>query len=301
MKKKIVLGSRGSILALAQSEMMKAKLQENYPELEIEIKVIVTSGDKDLVSNWENSQNSLKSFFTKEIEKELLEETVDFAVHSMKDMPAVSPEGLILGAVPAREDNRDVFVSNRYKNIYEIPEGGVVGTSSLRRTSAINELRPDLEIKHLRGNIHTRLRKLDENEYDGIILAAAGLKRVGLEERITEYFKFEEMMPAPAQGALYIQCREKDSEMLEILKSIHDKDVYEIVMIEREFSKIFDGGCHTPMGCAGIRDGEKIILKGSYWKDGKIYRSEIVEERGLGLEIARRLAGKIKEMISHEG
>lgn len=300
MKKKIVLGSRGSILALAQSELMKKMIQEQHPDLDIEIKVIVTSGDRDLVSNWENSQNSLKSFFTKEIEKELLEETVDFAVHSMKDMPVVSPPGLILGAVPAREDNRDVFVSNKYKSIYEIPAGGNVGTSSLRRTSAVSELRPDLEIKHLRGNIHTRLRKLDEGEYDGIILAAAGLKRVGLEERITQYFKNEELMPAPAQGALYIQCREKDAEMREILKSIHKEEVYEVVMIEREFSKIFDGGCHTPMGCSGTREGDRILLKGSYWKDGKIYRSQTEGEISSGAETAQKLAEKIKEMIGSE-
>ncbi|MGL4969295.1 MAG: hydroxymethylbilane synthase, partial [Fusobacteriaceae bacterium] len=232
MKEKIILGSRGSLLALAQSEKIKEQLQGLNPELDIEIKVIMTSGDKDLVSNWENSNTSLKSFFTKEIEKELLEGKIDLAVHSMKDMPIISPEGLICGAIPKREDNRDVFVSIKYKNLYELPEKAVVGTSSLRRTSALKELRPDLEIKHLRGNIHTRLRKLKDGDYDGIILAAAGLKRVGLEDEITQYFKAEEMMPAPAQGALHIQCREGDREILEILKGVHDKSVEEIVLIE---------------------------------------------------------------------
>ncbi|MGL4980624.1 MAG: hydroxymethylbilane synthase, partial [Fusobacteriaceae bacterium] len=248
MRKKIVLGSRGSLLALAQSEKIKEQLQKLNPELNIEIKVIMTSGDKDLVSNWENSNNSLKSFFTKEIERDLLDRKIDLAVHSMKDMPIISPDGLICGAIPKREDNRDVFVSKKYNSLQELPEKSIVGTSSLRRTSAIEKLRPDLEIKHLRGNIHTRLRKLEDGEYDGIILAAAGLKRVGLENHITQYFKAEEMMPAPAQGALHIQCREGDSEILEILKGIHDTEVEEIVLIEREFSKIFDGGCHTPMG-----------------------------------------------------
>ncbi|MGL4403167.1 MAG: hydroxymethylbilane synthase [Fusobacteriaceae bacterium] len=300
MRKKIILGSRGSLLALAQSEKIKKQLQELNPELDIEIKVIMTSGDKDLVSNWENSNTSLKSFFTKEIERDLLEGKIDLAVHSMKDMPIISPEGLICGAIPAREDNRDVFVSFKYKNIQELPPKAVVGTSSLRRTSALNELRPDLEIKHLRGNIHTRLRKLEEGDYDGIILAAAGLKRVGLEEKITQYFKAEEMMPAPAQGALHIQCREGDREILEILKGIHDKSVEEIVLIEREFSKIFDGGCHTPMGCSGEINGDKILLKGSYWKNDKIYRSEVLGKREKGIEIAGILAEKIREMMKGE-
>ncbi|MGL4867202.1 MAG: hydroxymethylbilane synthase, partial [Cetobacterium sp.] len=255
MKKKVVIGSRGSILALAQSEMIKAKLEKIHPELLFEIKVIVTSGDKDLVSNWNNSDKSLKSFFTKEIEYELLEGRVDLAVHSMKDMPLISPPGLICGATPDREDNRDVIVSKNGQKLLELPEGAIVGTSSLRRTMGIKAIRPDLEIKQLRGNIHTRLRKLEEENYDAILLAAAGLKRVGLTHRITEELDYELMMPAPAQGALYIQCRENDDFISTILKSIHNPEIEEIVNIEREFSKIFDGGCHTPMGCTGERIG----------------------------------------------
>lgn len=300
MRKKIILGSRGSLLALAQSEKVKEQLQELNPELDIEIKVIVTSGDKDLVSNWENSNKSLKSFFTKEIEKELLEGKIDLAVHSMKDMPIFSPAGLICGAVPQREDKRDVFVSLKYKDFRDLPEGAVVGTSSLRRSSALKELRQDLEITHLRGNIHTRLKKLQSGEYDGIILAAAGLKRVGLEDKITQYFTAEEMMPAPAQGALYIQCRENDEGIKNLLSGIHNLEVAEIVRIEREFSKIFDGGCHTPMGCSGELMGNKILLKGSYWHGGKIYRSEVMEEREKGVEIAEILAQKIREMMKDE-
>lgn len=300
MRKKIILGSRGSLLALAQSEKVKEQLQKLSPEMDIEIKVIVTSGDKDLVSNWENSNKSLKSFFTKEIEKELLEGKIDLAVHSMKDMPIFSPAGLICGAVPQREDKRDVFVSLKYKNFRDLPEGAVVGTSSLRRSSALKELRQDLEITHLRGNIHTRLKKLQNGEYDGIILAAAGLKRVGLEDKITQYFTAEEMMPAPAQGALYIQCRENDGEIKSLLSGIHNSEVAEIVRIEREFSKIFDGGCHTPMGCSGELKGNKILLKGSYWHEGKIYRSQVLEYREKGAEIAEILAEKIREMMKDE-
>lgn len=296
--KKIVIGSRGSVLALAQSEMIKKKLEENFPNEKFEIKVIVTSGDKDLVSNWNNSDKSLKSFFTKEIEMELLNGDIDLAVHSMKDMPIISPNGLICGAVPEREDNRDVLVSRDGKSLDKLPKGAILGTSSLRRTIGIKDLRPDLKIKQLRGNIHTRLRKLDEGEYDAILLAAAGLKRVGLESRITEYLEYEKLMPAPAQGALYIQCRENDNRIKEILKTIHNKEVEDIIKIEREFSKIFDGGCHTPMGCVAMKNGNDIIFKGMYCKEERVFKAEIKEKAEKGVEIAHILANKIKEKVN---
>lgn len=297
MRQKIIIGSRGSILALAQSEMIKNRLKENYPTLDFEVKIIVTSGDKDLVSNWNNSDKSLKSFFTKEIEYELLDETIDLAVHSMKDMPIVSPPGLICGATPDREDNRDVIVSKDGVKLLDLPIGAVVGTSSLRRTMGLKNLRPDLNIKQLRGNIHTRLRKLDDGEYDAILLAAAGLKRVGLKDRITEELSYDLMMPAPAQGALYIQCRENDIFIKDILKSIHNTEIEELVNIEREFSKIFDGGCHTPMGCAAIKHNNIVTLKGVYCHNDIMYKDEVIEDIKLGKEIAHTLAKKIKEKI----
>lgn len=298
MKNKIVIGSRGSILALAQSEMIMKKLQSNFPDKKFEIKIIVTSGDKDLVSNWNNSDKSLKSFFTKEIEQELLDGVIDLAVHSMKDMPIVSPEGLICGATPDREDNRDVIVSKNNIKLLDLPQGVVVGTSSLRRTMGLKTLRPDLQIKQLRGNIHTRLRKLDEGGYDAILLAAAGLKRVGLGDRITEELSYDLMMPAPAQGALYIQCRENDEFIKNILLTIHNKEIEEIVNIEREFSKIFDGGCHTPMGCTGSKINGKIKLQGVFCENDIMYKSEVEENEDMGLKIAHLLAEKIKEKIN---
>ncbi|MEG0068432.1 hydroxymethylbilane synthase [Cetobacterium sp.] len=298
MKNRVVIGSRGSILALAQSKMIMGRLKNNFPEIDFEIKVIVTSGDKDLVSNWNNSDKSLKSFFTKEIEQELLDGTVDLAVHSMKDMPIVSPPGLICGATPDREDNRDVIVSVSGKSLLELPEGAVVGTSSLRRTMGLKILRPDLQIKQLRGNIHTRLRKLDEGQYDAILLAAAGLKRVGLKDRITEELDYDLMMPAPAQGALHIQCRENDEYIKNILKSIHNSEIEEIVDIEREFSRIFDGGCHTPMGCTGEKADGKITLKGVYCHNEVMYKAEVTCEESKGKEIAHILADKIREKIN---
>ena len=297
MKKHVVIGSRGSILALAQANLVKNSLEANYPDLTFEIKEIVTSGDKDLKSNWENSNASLKSFFTKEIEQELLDGQIDIAVHSMKDMPAVSPKGLICGAIPDREDARDVLIS---KNgfLVTLPQGAKIGTSSLRRVMNLKAIRPDFEIKHLRGNIHTRLNKLETEDYDAIVLAAAGLKRVGLTDKISEYLNGEVFPPAPAQGVLYIQCRENDEEIKGILKSIHNEDIAKIVEIEREFSKIFDGGCHTPMGCYSQVDEDKIKFIGAYSHDGKQIRVVIEDDLAKGKEIAHMAAEEIKAKIN---
>ena len=299
MKKHVVIGSRGSILALAQANLVKSSLEANYPDLTFEIKEIVTSGDKDLKSNWENSNASLKSFFTKEIEQELLDGQIDIAVHSMKDMPAVSPKGLICGAIPDREDARDVLIS---KNgfLVTLPQGAKIGTSSLRRVMNLKAIRPDFEIKHLRGNIHTRLKKLETEDYDAIILAAAGLKRTRMADKITEYLSGEAFPPAPAQGVLYIQCRENDEEIKGILKSIHNEDIAKIVEIEREFSKIFDGGCHTPMGCYSQVDGDKIKFIGAYSHDGKQIRVVIEDDLAKGKEIAHMAAEEIKKKINKE-
>ena len=299
MKRHVVIGSRGSILALAQANLVKSSLEANYPDLTFEIKEIVTSGDKDLKSNWENSNASLKSFFTKEIEQELLDGQIDIAVHSMKDMPAVSPKGLICGAIPDREDARDVLIS---KNgfLVTLPQGAKIGTSSLRRVMNLKAIRPDFEIKHLRGNIHTRLKKLETEDYDAIILAAAGLKRVGLTDKISEYLNGEVFPPAPAQGVLYIQCRENDEEIKGILKSIHNEDIAKIVEIEREFSKIFDGGCHTPMGCYSQVDEDKIKFIGAYSHDGKQIRVVIEDDLAKGKEIAHMAAKEIKKKINME-
>ena len=297
MKKHVVIGSRGSILALAQANLVKRSLEANYPDLTFEIKEIVTSGDKDLKSNWENSNASLKSFFTKEIEQELLDGQIDIAVHSMKDMPTVSPKGLICGAIPDREDARDVLIS---KNgfLVTLPQGAKIGTSSLRRVMNLKAIRPDFEIKHLRGNIHTRLKKLETEDYDAIILAAAGLKRVGLTDKISEYLNGEVFPPAPAQGVLYIQCRENDEEIKGILKSIHNEDIAKIVEIEREFSKIFDGGCHTPMGCYSQVDEDKIKFIGAYSHDGKQIRVVIEDDLAKGKKIAHMAAEEIKAKIN---
>lgn len=296
-KQQIILGSRGSILALAQTNWVKEQLEKYHPELSFSIQIIETQGDKDLHSHFGNSQSSLKSFFTKEIEKSLLEGEIDIAVHSMKDVPSVSPAGLICGAIPIREDVRDVLISRSGKPLAELPQGAIIGTSSLRRIQNIKKIRPDLEIKALRGNIHTRLRKLEEEQYDAIILAAAGLKRVKLEEKITEYLDPTVFPPAPAQGALYIQCRKEDIEVQKILQSIHNKNLEKVLVVEREFSKIFDGGCHTPMGCYSNLQGDTLEFFAMYSHENKRYQTKVVENLSKGKDIARMAAQKIEKMF----
>ena len=293
--RKIVMGTRGSVLAVAQAETVKKMLIEKIPGLTVEIKKIVTSGDRDQTTNW-GGDSSLKSMFVKEIERELLEGTIDFAVHSMKDMPQISPEGLINACFPIREDNRDVLVSMNNTVFSEMPSGSVIGTSSLRRKSAVTELYPEMEIKPIRGNIHTRLGKLDSGEYDGIILAAAGLIRTGLESRISEYIDPEKMPPAPAQGILCVQCRENNMEILEILKEIDDRETRIICEAEREFSRIFDGGCHTPMGCFAVIKEEEIFLKGMFCSGEKMYFGEA----GGSIEKPKEAAQKLAEIIRRQ-
>lgn len=293
--RKIVMGTRGSVLAVAQAETVKKMLIEKIPGLTVEIKKIVTSGDRDQSTNW-GGDSSLKSMFVKEIERELLEGTIDFAVHSMKDMPQISPEGLINACFPIREDNRDVLVSKNNTVFSKMPSGSVIGTSSLRRKSAVTELYPEMEIKPIRGNIHTRLGKLDSGEYDGIILAAAGLIRTGLESRISEYIDPEKMPPAPAQGILCVQCRENNREILEILKEIDNSETRIVCEAEREFSRIFDGGCHTPMGCFAVIKEEKIFLKGMFCSGEKMYFGEAWGS----LENPKEAAGKLAEIIRRQ-
>ncbi|WP_435309340.1 hydroxymethylbilane synthase [Sebaldella termitidis] len=295
--RKIVMGTRGSALAVAQAETVKKMLVEKIPGLTVEIKKIVTSGDRDQTTNW-GGDSSLKSMFVKEIERELLEGTIDFAVHSMKDMPQISPEGLINACFPIREDNRDVLVSKNNTIFSEMPSGSVIGTSSLRRKSAVTELYPEMEIKPIRGNIHTRLGKLDSGEYDGIILAAAGLIRTGLESRISEYIDPEKMPPAPAQGILCVQCRENNIEILEILKEIDDRETRIICEAEREFSRIFDGGCHTPMGCFAVIMEEEIFLKGMFCSGEKMYFGEAEGSIENPKEAAQKLAEIIRRQIN---
>ena len=310
---KIIIGTRGSILALAQAEKVKEMLIKKYDELrenenfceiegfdkknplEIELKVIVTKGDKDLRDFTKIKGTTQKDLFVKEIEKEMLEKKIDLAVHSLKDMPQNTPEGLLNAYFPMREDNRDVLVSKNGKKLKELAENSVIGTGSIRREKELLNLRNDVKIKAIRGNIHTRLKKLDDGEYDAIVLAAAGLKRVGLENRITEYFDTDSFMPAPGQGILCIQCRENDNKIRHLLKIINDDEVTIMCKAEREFSKIFDGGCHTPIGCSSIIEGNILKLKGMFNDNGIRIFKEVEGNRENPKETAQKLAEEIKE------
>ena len=310
---KIIIGTRGSILALAQAEKVKEMLIKKYDELrenenfceiegfekksplEIELKVIVTKGDKDLRDFTKIKGTTQKDLFVKEIEKEMLENKIDLAVHSLKDMPQNTPEGLLNACFPMREDNRDVLVSKNGKKLKELDENSVIGTGSIRREKELLNLRNDVKIKAIRGNIHTRLKKLDDGEYDAIVLAAAGLKRVGLEKRITEYFDTDSFMPAPGQGILCIQCRENDNKIRHLLKIINDDEVTIMCKAEREFSKIFDGGCHTPIGCSSVIEGNILKLKGMFNDNGIRIFKEIEGNRENPKETAQKLAEEIKK------
>lgn len=309
---KIIIGTRGSILALAQAEKVKEMLIEKYDELrqrddfqgiedfdknsplDIELKVIVTSGDKDLRDFTKIRGITQKDLFVKEIEKEMIENKIDLAVHSLKDMPQNTPAGLLNACFPLREDNRDVLVSAKGLKLDELPENAVVGTGSIRREKELLSLRKDLKIKAIRGNIHTRLKKFDDGEYDAIILAAAGLKRVGLQDRITEYFDTTSFMPAPGQGILCIQCRENDRKIKNLLKIINDREVTLICEAEREFSRIFDGGCHTPIGCSSVIEGDILKLKGMYNDNGNRIFKEVSGNKENPKEIAQKLAKEIR-------
>jgi len=310
---KIIIGTRGSILALAQAEKVKEMLIKKYDELrenesfceiegfekksplEIELKVIVTKGDKDLRDFTKIKGTTQKDLFVKEIEKEMLENKIDLAVHSLKDMPQNTPEGLLNACFPMREDNRDVLVSKNGKKLKELDGNSVIGTGSIRREKELLNLRNDVKIKAIRGNIHTRLKKLDDGEYDAIVLAAAGLKRVGLENRITEYFDTDSFMSAPGQGILCIQCRKNDNKILNLLKIINDDEVTIMCEAEREFSKIFDGGCHTPIGCSSVIEGNILKLKGMFNNNGIRIFKEVEGNRENPKETAQKLAEEIKE------
>ncbi len=246
MKKSVIIGTRKSLLALWQSHYIKACLEERYPNLTVELQKIVTTGDKIL--DVPLAQIGGKGLFTKEIETNLLEGKIDLAVHSLKDMPTKLPEGLCLTAITERAAVGDAFVSNKYDRWADLPEGAVVGTSSLRRKAQLLARRPDLDIRDLRGNVDTRLRKLDEGQYDAVILAAAGLTRLGHADRIKETLPSDVCLPAVGQGALAIECRADDTEVRELLAFLNHRDTCLCTSAERAFLGLVEGGCQVPIG-----------------------------------------------------
>ena len=241
MKDHIRIGTRRSALALWQAEHISAELQRLYPNITVELVHFNTKGDRILEKPL--AQVGGKGLFTAELEEAMHVGDIDIAVHSLKDMPTELPEGLTLGAISAREVPYDALVSPVYKTLDKLPQGARVGTSSLRRQAQLLHVRPDLKVEVIRGNVQTRLSKIETEKLDGVILAQAGLKRLGLEDQITQVFKADEMIPAVGQGALAIECRAADTEMLDMLDPINDEATRYAVEGERSFLRQLNGGC----------------------------------------------------------
>ncbi len=280
MSKKIIrIATRKSALALWQAEYVKAQLEHFHQDVLVELVPMTTKGD--IILDTPLAKVGGKGLFVKELEVAMLENRADIAVHSMKDVPVDFPEGLGLEVICPREDPRDAFVSNTYANLSDLPKGAIVGTSSLRRQCQLKAKRPDLMIKDLRGNVNTRLRKLDDGEYDAIILASAGLIRLKMPERIAQFIEPEEMLPANGQGAVGIECRLNDEVIKTLLTPLECKTTRIRVLAERAMNKALEGGCQVPIGSYGIisDDGKNIHLRGLV---GAIDGSQLIEHEVTG-------------------
>ena len=293
MSREIRIATRKSALALWQAEHVKARLEQAHPGLKVSLVPMVSRGDKLLDAPL--AKIGGKGLFVKELETALLENEADIAVHSMKDVPMDFPEGLGLYCICEREDPRDAFVSNTFASLDALPAGSVVGTSSLRRQAQLLARRPDLKIQFLRGNVNTRLAKLDAGEYDAIILAAAGLIRLGFEARIRAFISAEDSLPAGGQGAVGIECRTADAEVHALLAPLHHVDTSDRVSAERALNKRLNGGCQVPIACYALLEGDELWLRGLVGQPdgGLLLRAEARAPRAaaeaLGVQVAEAL------------
>ncbi|MGO9805380.1 MAG: hydroxymethylbilane synthase [Rhodomicrobium sp.] len=303
----IRIGTRGSALALAQAAEVCKRLTSVYgSEISFETCIIKTSGDK--IQDRALAAAGGKGLFTKELEEALIDGSIDLAVHSMKDMPAVLPDGLEIACILPREDVRDAFISPVAKSLKELPAGSIVGTASVRREAVIRHSRPDLKTVLFRGNVETRLRKLAEGEAHATLLAAAGLNRLGLSDRITRLIPVDEMLPAPAQGAIGIEIRSADSPTRELIAAIHDEASGIAIAAERAFLGELDGSCRTPIAAlATVSDG-RVSMKGMILTpDGaRVYETSREgspgEAAALGRDAARELLERGgKDVFRHAG
>ncbi|AZQ86047.1 hydroxymethylbilane synthase [Colwellia sp. Arc7-635] len=291
------IATRKSALALWQAEYVKAQLEHFHPGINVELVPMTTKGD--IILDTPLAKVGGKGLFVKELEVAMLENRADIAVHSMKDVPVEFPEGLGLEIICPREDPRDAFVSNTINSLAELPQGAVVGTSSLRRQCQIKAMRPDLTIRDLRGNVNTRLKKLDNGEYDAIILAAAGLIRLEMPERIREYIAAEVMLPANGQGAVGIECRNDDEAIKALLAPLGCEETRIRVIAERAMNRALEGGCQVPIGSYAVLEGQQIHLRGLV---GAIDGSEILTSDVRGsINDAAELGNQLAEQLLAKG
>ena len=291
------IATRQSPLALWQANFVKNRLEDLYPQIEVKLISMVTKGD--VILDTPLAKIGGKGLFVKELENALLEKCADIAVHSMKDVPMQFPKGLGLSVICKREDPRDAFVSNKYKSLDELPQGSIVGTSSLRRQCQLKQLRPDLDIRSLRGNVGTRLTKLNNGDYDAIILAAAGLIRLGMPNRITSFIETTQFLPAAGQGAVGIECRSDDAAVQALLAPLADPETTACVLAERAMNAHLQGGCQVPIGGYAVLENGHIYLRALV---GALDGSKIIYAEGKNtLENAEILGVQIAEKLLAQG
>lgn len=290
MKSTFTIGTRGSDLALWQARFVKSGLEANFPSLNFEIKVITTTGDRML--DVALSKIGDKGLFTRQIENELLDGTIDFAVHSLKDLQTSQPEGLTIGAVCKRESPSDALISPKFATIDDLPAGAIIATGSLRRRSQLLHYRPDLKIVEIRGNVSTRLQKLNEPGVAGMILAAAGVMRLGLDSHISQLIPHEIMLPAVGQGAVAIEIRTGDADGRQLAAGLNDAETFNCVTAERAFLRRLEGGCQVPIGGFARLENGRIFLEGLVGSlDGQIiYRDSGEGESGEAEKLGTRIA-----------
>lgn len=295
------IGTRASKLALAQAEMARAALAALHPELSFEIVAMTTAGDRELhkkLSDW-----GYKGLFTRELEDALHSGAVDFAVHSMKDMPSELPAGLCLAAMLPRADVRDAWISPYYASLAEVPAGAVIGTSSARRIAQLLHARPDVQVVEFRGNVQTRLRKLEENVASATFLAAAGLQRLGLSDHIRSYIATDTMLPAAAQGAVGIECREDNAPLRALLAGINHRETWDCVAAERAMLHALDGSCRTPIaGLATLQNGTLSLRGEVLSRDGRVKHAHqlaapVADALALGNQLGAELRARAGEHL----
>ncbi len=297
MKRKLIVGTRGSKMALAQTGLVADALRSQYPDVTIETKVITTKGDKNMAPIPLDSVG--KDWFTKEIEVALAAGEIDFAVHSFKDLAPVQPEGLIVQPVFKRSDPRDVLVSGRQElQLQDLPEGAVIGTDSLRRKANLLIQRPDLVVRSLRGNVQTRLQKLADEDYDAIVLAAAGLERLNELDRVSEYFEPDAFVPAIGQGVLAVETRIADTELRDMIETLQDEPTLQAVAAEQKFSAVIGGGCKLPVGCYAELNGDTVTIHGMLGSDDAT--QAVIRSTSGAVADAVRLAEELAATLQRE-